>query len=515
VRGRHIRRRVGWSAVSWLLIAWLLAGSTGPTARAQVVPPNIVVIITDDQRAELMDRMPTVTSELVGHGMRFNRAFAVDPLCCPSRLSFLRGQYSHSTGMYNVQYQWGGFHYAHASALENQTLPVWLHQAGYFTAETGKYLNGYNKADWIPPGWDFWRGMMEPGYPPGKWSVSVQGAKQTPNAYSTDALADYAVQGIQASGSQPLFLWTAFYGPHNPSIPPPRYSSDALAPGCASVDVTSLPAFNEPAIDLVDHMTDKPRWIRSRGPYSPARIAELQASYKNQCRSLLADDDGVARILAALEVKDPGLLNTIIVFTSDQGVEDGEHQAEAKKVPWDGSSKLPFVVRADGLLGDVRSQNDDLILNIDLAPTVLALAGATGLPGCSAKNDVYATTCRARGGQFDGKSFSPLFTEQNYTPRTAFLIEHWDPTTVKGKVPIYCAVRTASGLLVRYFADAKNGPDWEGYDLTNDPNMLHSLVYSEKDGVARFRPGGQTLYDALRPQLVSLCNPLPPEYPPF
>jgi arylsulfatase A-like enzyme len=508
-----VRRPIAVAALASVALATTLVSVPG--ARAAPPPPNVVVIISDDQRAELIDRMPIVRSELVQKGMSFDQAFAVDPLCCPSRTSFLRGQYSHTTGTYNVQYDFGGFHYVHAQRLENETLPVWLHRDGYFTAEAGKYLNGYNDASWIPPGWDFWRGMLAPGYSPGSWSVSVQGTKQTPNAYSSDAVADYAVQGIAASGTQPLFLWAAFYGPHNPSTPPPRYATDAQAPECADLDVATLPGFNEAKTDTVDGMHDKPRWLSSHQPFSDQTIAKERSDYKDQCRSDLAVDDGVGRILAALEAKDPGLENTIVVYTSDQGVQDGVHAVPWKKVPYDGSSQLPFVVRDDALLGGRPSTNDDLILNIDLAPTILALTGATGRPDCPSGPNVYATACRAHGGGFDGVSFAPLLWGDPYNPRDDFLIEHWDPVTISNKVPMYCAVRTKTGFLARYFDDAAAGPDWEGYDLTTDPNMLHSLVYSGSDGVARFRAGGAALYAALEFKLADLCRPGPPDYPPL
>ena len=499
------------------LASMLAVALPGVFVTSQAAPsrPNVVVIIVDDMSFELLARMPNVRSLLVDHGLSFSNAFAVDPLCCPSRVSFLRGQYSHTTGEYNVQYRWGGWAHAHASGLENRTLPVWLNANRYYTAEVGKYLNGYNQASWSPPGWDLWRGMLNVGYQAGSWTAAVRGKKQAPSAYSTDWFTDQAVSGIKASGSAPLFLWAAYYAPHAPSIPPARYDTAAEAPACAKLDVTSIPGFNERATDRVDGMTDKPRWVRGRVAYSAATTAKYQAAYVDQCRSLLAVDEGVARIIRALNVKDPGLGNSIVVFTSDQGVQNGAHMQRWKKVPWDESARLPFVVRADGLRGSAPATNGRLVLNIDLAPTLRALTGSSGAPGCPTDASVYATTCRARGGGFDGVSFAPLLTGRAYTGRKAFLIEHWDPAGIASRVPTYCAVRTRTGLLTRYVADARSGPDWEGYDLTSDPNMLHSLVHSSSDGVPHFRGSGADLYAALVPRLRQLCRPRPPNYPRF
>jgi hypothetical protein len=237
----------------------------------------------------------------------------------------------------------------------------------------------------------------------------------------------------------------------------------------------------------------------------------------------------VGRILAALEAKDPGLDNTVIVFTSDQGVQYGEHNWAAKRIAYEGTIRVPFVVRADGLLGAGGGVADssDILLNIDVAPTFLELAGAVGTPGCPASTEQpFATRCNERGGGFDGKSFAPLLMP-TVTPRTGFddrvfLIEMSDDAT---SFPEYCAVRGPDGKLIRYDKDA--GPDWAGFDLTGaygraDPNELHSVVWSDPttldsihfrgdvDGV----PGavGHALFDDLYPYLKTLCDPLPPYY---
>jgi len=256
-----------------------------------------------------------------------------------------------------------------------------------------------------------------------------------------------------------------------------------------------------------------------RSAFSATKIASLQMAYELQCEASLAMDDGVGRIVDALQTKDPGLRNTIIVFTSDQGLQNGAHMQTEKKVPWDESAKLPFVVRDDALLRGQPAIDRDLLANIDLAPTVLDLTGATGSPGCGTDSSIYATTCRARGGGFDGFSFAPVLSGSGYTPRSVLLMEHWDPSALTEKVPTYCAVRSRTGLLVRYWADDTSKSDWEGYDLTTDPSMLHSLVYSAEGTPATatptFRPGGEALYLSLVSALHRLCSPQPPEYPGF
>jgi N-acetylglucosamine-6-sulfatase len=514
-----------------VLIAGLAAASGGGV-QAQVSPqgsatrPNIVVIITDDMRADQLDTMPTVMAELAGKGRTFEQAFAVDPLCCPSRLSFLRGQYAHTHTVYNTvngssssspYFRYSGGLWAKKIGVDRPTLATWLDQAGYFTAESGKFLNGY-AGQTGPPGWDFWR-QKTGNYYDFKVTVNGQWVNYTHGEYEADVVTDHAVAGIEASGTQPLFLWAAYFAPHTPYTPPPRYDSNAEAPGCANEDIRSLPSFDEAARDA-GGLADKPRWLKKRLPLTSAQVLELGVTRMvGSCRALLAVDDGVSRILDALERKDPGLENTIVVFTSDQGAQNGQHQHDAKKVPYDETIRLPFVVRADGLIGEGGSvDTSNIVRNVDLAPTLVQLAGldpSAIRPGCPDSNDVYETSCEQRGGVFDGRSFAPLLVGGPYQPVTEVLIEHWDPRSLAGSlgtdyVPAYCGVRTANAKLIAY--DRGRGLDWEGYDLVDDPHELRSLVYSGTSGVPKFRPGGRAIYDALRPALERLCDPAPPQH---
>jgi hypothetical protein len=110
-------------------------------------PPNVVLILTDDQRYDTLSEMPTVASELAGHGISFEHGYVSNPLCCPSRASILTGQYSHSTGVYTNGPPDGGFR----GFDDRSTIATWLDDAGYRTAMLGKYLNGY-EGPYVPPG---------------------------------------------------------------------------------------------------------------------------------------------------------------------------------------------------------------------------------------------------------------------------------------------------------------------------------------------------------------------------
>lgn len=538
-----------WKPLALATLASGLVASVPLGVPAQVTPPNVVLIVMDDMRADQLDTMPTVQSQVVAKGMAFTKAFTTGPICCPSRGSFLRGQLVHTHTMYETvvtsdpsspffNYS-GGTHWKRVGG-GNSTIAKWLDDLGYFTAEVGKYVNGYPGTA-APDGWDFWRQKLGNYH---NFKVTVNGKNYTygntapvlpANAgvpatcsqnpcYEADVVTDHAIAGVRASGTSPLFMWVGYFAPHTPWIPPLRYDTNGEAPGCANEDHRSDPSFNEAATDLADRAQDKPRWVR-KAPYTAAQIQDAGVTRMVRgCQTMLAVDDGIARLLAALEEKDPGLQNTIIIFTSDQGVQSGNHMHMAKKVPWEETIRLPFVVRADGLLEETPSVDaTNMILNIDVAPTLLQLAGgdpATLAPGCVDSNDYFEQTCLDRGGVFDGFSFAPLLDPSlgSYAPRDAFLIEHWDPVsrTSKGlEIPTFCAVRTADAKLIRYYKGDAWGFDWEGYDLVADPHELHSLVYSGKDGIPRFRGRGQEIYDELLPKLIELCDPRPPEYPPF
>lgn len=515
---------IGAVLMSVALLAPAAVAPTAPAVAAETLP-NIVVIITDDMRADQLDTMPTVTSELVAHGRSFEQAFASDPLCCPSRLSFLRGQYAHTHTVYNTvnggssspYAKYSGGAWAKSVGVDEPTIATWLDEAGYFTVESGKFLNGYSGRVG-PPGWDFWR-QKTGNYYDFKVTVNSSWVQYDDGEYEADVVTDHAVAGIEAAGSRPLFLWTAYFAPHSPYLPPARYDSNAEAPGCAGEDITSLPSFDEAARDA-GGLTDKPRWLKRRQPYTAALAHDLGVTRMvDSCRALLAVDEGVGRILDALERADPGLEHTIVVFTSDQGVQNGQHQHTTKKTPYDESIRVPFVIRADGVLGETGSTDrSHIVTNVDLAPTLLDLAGvdpSTIVPGCPDSNDIYETRCAQRGGRFDGRSFASLLRGEPYVPTREFLIEHWDPRSVASSlgvdhVPSYCGVRSATAKLVVY--DKGRGLDWEAYDLQSDPNELRSLVYSGTSGVPKFRIGGRAVYDALGPALDRLCDPAPPQH---
>jgi len=143
-------RRVTLVAVLALLGLSVVVRS-GRTAHSTSLP-NVVLILTDDQRSGTLWTMPNVAQEITAQGVTFSNYFDPDSECCPARASILSGQYAHTNGVYRNNPPNGGF----ASFRDATTIATRLHTAGYRTALIGKYLNGYTSGRYVPPGWDRW-----------------------------------------------------------------------------------------------------------------------------------------------------------------------------------------------------------------------------------------------------------------------------------------------------------------------------------------------------------------------
>ena len=446
------------------MVLALLAAVIAPAAASG--QPNIVLVLTDDQRWDTVGVMPNVRRELAARGVTFSNAFAVNPLCCPSRASFLTGDYSHTTGVYNNVGPHGGVTWFDDSS----TLATWLADAGYRTGFVGKYLNGYRQ-DFVPPGWHRWVGYAGGFF---GYRLNVDGVVVPfgygPYDYSTDVFTREAISFVEASPG-PFFLLYAPYAPHGPATPAPRHL-DAFA------DLAPW----RPRSHNERNVADKPRWLRARAPLTQDEVASLDDFRRRQLASILAVDDGVGALVAELR-RSGRLANTVIVFASDNGLLWGEHrQANRKVSAFEESIRIPLVVRYDAL---VRRGREDarLVTNIDLAPTLAELAGVPA-------------------PRTDGRSLVPLLASADAratTPwRDRFLVEHLRGRFATAEVPTYCAVRDRRFKYVVYSTREE-----ELYDLAADP---HEQVNRARSPALR-----RSLL-ALRLDVKELCDPPPPGF---
>jgi arylsulfatase A-like enzyme len=431
-------------------------------AVAQTVerPPDVVLIVTDDQRWDTLWAMPRIRSLLLRRGVSFPNAFVVNPICCPSRASILTGDYSHTTLVYRQAPPFGRYEWFRSDA----TVATWLHDAGYTTGLFGKYLDGYQHdalTAVVPPGWDRWAAFVHSGYY--GYQLTIDGVVHrfgaTPGDYSTDVLTELAVRFIHDARG-PLFLELTPAAPHAPAI---------AAPGDVAAFTDLAPA-RPPSFDEAD-VSDKPSWVRAL-PRIDGGADAIDEFRREQYAALLDVDRSVARIVDALD-RAGRLPNALIVFTSDNGIQYGEHRWTKKEAPYEASIRVPMVMRWDAAGWAPGARPDALALNIDIAPTI---AEATGL-----------TT-----PAMDGRSLLPILAGAP-DGRRDFLIEHLENSN---PIPTYCAVRTRSAKLVRYATGEE-----ELYDLMSDPDELRNLVDD---------PTAGALLAAMRGRLRALCHPPPP-----
>jgi arylsulfatase A-like enzyme len=454
-------RRIAALLLGALVLVLLLLAR--PAAAALGDHPDIVLIVSDDQRFDTLWAMPVVSERLAGRGVTFPDMFVTNPLCCPSRASILTGNYSHTHLVYRQAPPFGRFEWFD----DRSTLATWLHDAGYTTGLFGKYIDGYQHAavtGYVPPGWDRWVAFVHSAQV--DYSLTIDGQVhdyEGVQQHSTEVLADQAVSFIR-SGTGPLFVEFAPSVPHAPAIPSP---GDENAFG-------NLEPARPPSFDEAD-VSDKPAWVRDLPPLSPDQVAAIDAFRLNQYRSLLGLDRAVGAILDALE-QTGRLDDTLILFTSDNGILYGEHRWAKKEAPYEEAIRVPLVMRWDAAGWNVGSRMPGTFaLNIDLAPTIAEAAGAP-----------HPST--------DGRSLLPVLSG-DASWRSDFLVEHMEGTN---PIPTYCAVRSERWMYVSYTTGEE-----ELYDLRADPYELENVASD---------PRHRQVLEDRRARLRELCSPVPPGY---
>ena len=234
MRGRRLRARRltaavlsagGLGALAALVVLGHAPGA-GSVAEAAKRKPNVVVLMTDDQTVRDLEVMARTRRVLGGRGVTFRNSFVSYPLCCPSRATFLSGQYPHNHRVLGNRPPNGGYR----RFDKGNALPVWLEQAGYRTAHIGKYLNGYGRdvAAGVEPGWTEWYGSVDPStYLMWGYTLNENGSFRTygrpgvenPALYQTDVYRRKAIDFIrrQRAANRPFFLSVAFLAPHGES----------------------------------------------------------------------------------------------------------------------------------------------------------------------------------------------------------------------------------------------------------------------------------------------------------
>jgi len=405
-----------------LLCLWTGADS----AMAQVARPNILLILTDDQRAAgTMDVLPQTRGIFETGGTKFTQAFVTTPLCCPSRSSIFSGRYVHNHGVRDNE--------SSQSLDARYTIQEYLRQSGYRTSIFGKYLNGWNLLR-NPMSYDDWA-ISSAGYT--NFRANENGVVKTISTYATTYFKDNAIRFINESEAQdatPWFMEIATTAPHPPFQAEPLYAN------------AEVPPFNQPPSYFEADKRDKPVYIQNQNDDSE----QIEATRIGQLRTLMSVDDLVAQVFATLDATGE-TSDTLAIFMSDNGYEWGEHGLDLKEFPYDESVRVPMYVRWPGHVvpGAVDSK---LVANIDVAPTIVDAVGG-GL---------------AISTPMDGRSV--IDPAQN---RSHLLQEH---ASINGE-QAWAAIQTqTSHYIETYAADGQTIRYREYYDLIADPYEMSNLL---------------------------------------
>ncbi len=464
---------------AFVTISMSTAAATGVAAAAPHERPNIVLIQTDDEPASMLDPavMP-LTLDAFSDGVRFDNYIVTTSQCCPSRATLLTGQYPHNSG---VTSNIPGYPALREKA---NTLATWLQKAGYNTAHIGKYMNGYesSKGSAVAPGWSEWRTMLRGAY--FGYSLSHNGRfvryGTADDDYLTRVLNGFAVDLIRnlAPRKKPFYLQLDEFAPHVgagrgsgdcgqtaiSAVPDPRdearYAGAALPTG---------PAYNE------DDVSDKPSYIQARRQFVPAQFDEITRQYRCALGSIPAVDRGVARVFAALRATS-SLRNTVVIFTSDNGYQYGEHRVPVGKgLPYEESLRVPLLVRMPHrpIYAATRSTSlNATVANLDIAPTLLQLAGAEPCIG--------PDRCR----RLDGRSFVRLLKDRHpaWASNRAIVASFDINLPSYGFSCRYDGLRTATSIYIEHqllpsgaSRTCTPSTETELYDLSADPFELANV----------------------------------------
>jgi arylsulfatase A-like enzyme len=431
--GRSARSGLGVGVVL-LSLAALCGFSAARPEATSAARPNVLVIVTDDQRAGTLNAMPNTSEWFRASGRRFPHAFVTTPLCCPSRASIFTGQYAH-----NHKIKKNGS----ASSLlpHARTVQSYLDDAGYATRIVGKFLNGWPSGE-SPPYFDRWAIMRRSNqYLDAEFNVN--GTVSTVPGYTTNVISDSATRmllHLERRDGKPWLLYVAPNAPHPPATPDTTYADARVPPWTMSEAV------------IEGDRSDKPPWVLST-EVSPDSMRLIRA---RQFRTLMSVDDLVGTLASTLRSLGERR-RTIAFFLSDNGFLWGEHGLRGKEYPYTQSIKTPLFLSWPGRV-PADSKDGRFATNVDLAPTILDAA------------DV------APRRQMDGRS---LLRDWG---RDHVFMEYWRNAHAR-RIRSWESVRTKGLQYVEYYNERRSQVVFrEYYSLAKDPLQLDNLLHDGNPG---------------------------------
>lgn len=398
--------------------------STGcATLFAEDKRPNFLVIVTDDQRYDTMQYMPSTQELIFDQGVSFSEAYITTPFCCASRSSILTGLYAHNHGVY-----------VNEDKLNYETFVKDLHNNGYYTGLVGKYLNSWDGS--MKPEYDywvsFWGGTVPSYYDP---DLNVNGTWSKHTGYITYLFKDEVIKFLGEATNQrkPFFLLFAPNAPHAPFTP--AKEDTAL--------YQDLPPYRPESYNEED-ISDKPESISEKPFLTEDEMLSIDNTRRRQILTLTALDRSIEEIM--MKLKETGEMdNTVVIFISDNGKHWGEHRLDQKNTAYEESVKVPFAIRYPPLVSTPYI-DDHLVANIDIAPTLYELS-ETRMPNA-----------------MDGLSLVSLLNGVD-TWRTSLLLEAWPD---RGN---WTAIHTGQYVYIE-----NEGFISEFYDLKIDPYEMENKI---------------------------------------
>lgn len=422
-------------------LASVAGAAAGVAVEDEPRRPNIVIMMTDDQRADAMScaghpflRTPNM-DRIAREGLRFRNAFVTNSLCAPSRATLLTGVYSHTHGVTDNKDR------AINPALP--ILPEMLRAAGYEVAFCGKsHVSGALR----DRQWDYYFGFKGQGrYLKPLIAEGVDGKDVAYDGYMDDVVTDHAISWLKRKRDRPfcLFLW--FKAPHRSWERAPRH-----AELFKDVRVPVPHTWNDDKLGW----PGKPQaFVKADNKFGNAPdVVSFEKVIKDYCATLTAVDENVGKVLAALN-EIGALDDTAILYTSDNGFFLGEWHLYDKRLMHEPSIRVPWLIRYPRRI-QPGTISDAMVLNVDIAPTVLEIAGVP------------------RPGHLHGRSTAPLFSGKPTPWRKDWLYEYFEYPAVHS-VRKNRGVRTERYKLIHYFEEPQ---EWELYDLLMDPGEERNLA---------------------------------------
>lgn len=445
------------SSRRYAVILWITAvvvglfslESPGFAQTSEEMPKNVVFILSDDHRYDFMSFMEgapdfletPAMDRMAAEGAHLSNAFVTTSLCSPSRASILTGQYAHRHGVVD-----------NSTRVPEGTVffPEYLQKAGYQTAFFGKWHMGRASAE-PRPGFDQWVSFRGQGsyFNP---TLNINGQERQVEGYTTDILTHQALNWLgqqREESDKPFFLYLSHKSVHAEFKPAPRHKGrygEEKVPHPPSMANTEA------------NYRNRPEWVREQRyswhgvDYMYHGDMKFDGFYRRYAETLLALDESIGQVMDYLE-KEGLAENTLVIYMGDNGFMLGEHGLIDKRHAYEESIRVPMLAWSPGFLKP-ETKIDGLVRNIDIAPTVLELAGLQ------------------KPKEMDGRSVMPLLQGQSAEGDRELLYEYyWEyafPQT-----PTVFALRGDRYKLMMYHGVWDMN---EFYDLKTDPNEMHNLI---------------------------------------